>query len=98
MNAIRHIRRLAGVLAAVIASLLASAAAATAALANPVPIGDGGPVSPVPATTVRVITTGGMADWQITLIAIGSALLAATVAVLLDRAWAARRNPVAAAA
>ncbi len=33
-----------------------------------------------------------MPGWQITLIAIGAALLAATVAVLLDRAWAARRK------
>jgi hypothetical protein len=99
MNAIRHIRRLAGVLAAVIAGLLASAAAATAAFANPIPVGDGGAsVAPVPATTVRVITSGGMAGWQITLIAIGAALLAAAVAVLLDRARSARRNAVSGAA
>jgi hypothetical protein len=98
MNGIRHIRRLAGVLAAVIAGLLASAAAATAAFANPIPVGDGGPVAPVPATTVRVITTGGMAGWQITLIAIGAALLGAAVAVLLYRARATRRNAVTAAA
>jgi hypothetical protein len=99
MNAIRHIRRLGSVLAAVITGLLASAAAATAASANPIPIGDGsGPVAPVPATTVRVITTGGMAGWQITLIAMGAALLAATVAVLLDRARATRRTAATAAA
>jgi len=99
MNGIRHIRRLAGVLAAVIAGLLASTAFATAAFANPIPVGDGGgPVAPVPATTVRVITTGGMAGWQITLIAIGAALLGATVAVLLYRARTTRRNAVTAAA
>lgn len=85
--------RLAAVLAAVISGLLASAAAATAAFANPIPIGDGGtvPVAPVPATTVRVITTGGMAGWQITLIAAGAALAAAAAAVLLDRKLAGRR-------
>ena len=44
-----------------------------------------------PATTVRVITADGMAGWQITLIALGAALVAATVAVLLDRALSARR-------
>jgi hypothetical protein len=38
-----------------------------------------------------------MPGWQITLIAIGAALLAATVAVLLDRARATHRHAVAAA-
>ena len=36
----------------------------------------------------------GMPGWQITLIAIGAALLAATVAVRLDRARATHRNTV----
>jgi hypothetical protein len=39
-----------------------------------------------------VIHTGGMPGWQIAVIAIGAALFAAAVAVLLDRAWAARRR------
>ena len=83
--------RLAAVLAAAIAGVLASATAATAS-ANPIPVGDGGgPVTPVPATTVRVISTGGMAGWQITLIAAAAALVAAAVAVILDRARASRR-------
>jgi hypothetical protein len=38
-----------------------------------------------------VVTEGGMPGWQITLIALGAALVAATTAVLLDRARAARR-------
>ena len=38
-----------------------------------------------------MVTAGGMAGWQITLIALGAALVAAVVAVLLDRALAARR-------
>jgi hypothetical protein len=38
-----------------------------------------------------VVTVGGMAGWQIALIALGAALVAATVAILLDRARAARR-------
>jgi hypothetical protein len=37
-----------------------------------------------------------MPGWQITLIAIGAALAAAVVAVLLDRARAARRQPATA--
>ena len=67
--------RLATVLAVVISGLLASAAAATAAFANPIPIGDGGavPVAPARAATVRVISAGGMAGWQIALIAAGAA-------------------------
>jgi hypothetical protein len=56
-----------------------------------------GPVTPVPAATVHVISTGGMPGWQIALIALGAALLAAIVAVFLDRARATRRNAVTAA-
>jgi hypothetical protein len=37
------------------------------------------------------VVAGGMAGWQITVIAIGAALVAATAAVFLDRALAARR-------
>ncbi len=100
MNGIRHIRRLAGVLAGLAGVLLASGATpAFATIPHP---GPGGPahdlpaVSPAPIHTVTVVT-GGMPGWQITLIAIGAALLAATVAVLLDRARATRRNTVTAA-
>ena len=91
--------RLATVLAAAISGLLASVAAATAAFAQPIPVGDGGtnPVAPVPAT-VRVITTGGMAGWQITLIALGAALAATAAALLLDRKLAGRRGATAATA
>ena len=109
MNGIRHIRRLASVLAGLAGVLLASAAAVPAAFAgtNPIPdpagyIGDPyigtSPVAPVPATAVHVINTGGMPGWQIALIACGAALLAATAAVLLDRAWAARRKTITVAA
>jgi len=108
VNAIRHLRRLAGVLAGLAGVLLASAAAVPAAFAatNPIPdpagyVGDPyigtAPVAPVPAATVHVITTGGMAGWQITLIAVGAALLGAAVAMLLTRARATRKNTVTAA-
>jgi hypothetical protein len=88
-----RLARLAAILTAATCGLLASAVAATAAFANPIPVGDGGtiPMAPVPATTVRVVTAGGMAGWQITLIALGTALVAATAAVLADRARAAHR-------
>jgi hypothetical protein len=39
-----------------------------------------------------VIHDGGMPGWQITLIAVGAALCAAVLAVLLDRVWAERRH------
>jgi hypothetical protein len=92
-----RLSRLAAVVVAVIAGLLASAAVVPAAFANPIPIGDGGtvPATPVPATTVRVFTTGGLAGWQITLIALGAALLAAAATLVLDRAWAAHRAAAA---
>jgi hypothetical protein len=38
-----------------------------------------------------VIAAGGMPGWQITLIAVAAALVAATAAVLLDRTRASRR-------
>jgi hypothetical protein len=109
VNGIWHIRRLAIVLAGLAGILLASAAAVPAAFAgtDPIPdpagyIGDPyigtAPVAPVRATAVRVISTGGMPGWQVTLITIGAALLPAIVAVLLDRARATRRNPVTGAA
>jgi hypothetical protein len=89
--------RLATVLAAVITGLLASAVAATAAFANPIPIGDGGavPLAPVPAATIRVVSAGGMAGWQVILIAAGAALAAAAAAVFADRKLAGRRSVTA---
>ena len=98
MNGIRRIRRLAYVLAGLAGVLLAfGATPAFASIPHPgVPAGDPPPVFPAPTQTVTLVT-GGMPGWQITLIAIGAALLAATVAVLLDRVRATRRNAVAAA-
>jgi hypothetical protein len=98
-----RVRWLAAVLAAV-TGLLASAAAVPAAFAMPVPVPDPGGQyattgpAPAPAATVRVIAGGGMPGWQITLIALGAALLAGAVAVLLDRALATRRAASAPAA
>lgn len=87
------LRRLAAVLAATACALLASAATIPAAFAMliPDPGGQYRPVPAAPAAATRVITVGGMAGWQITLIALGAALAAAAAAVLADRALAAHR-------
>jgi hypothetical protein len=50
-------------------------------------------VPPVTTTPVHVITMGGTPGWQIALIALGAALIAAASAVLLDRARTGRRAP-----
>jgi hypothetical protein len=94
MNPIRTIRRLAGILAVLVTSTLALATAASAAVAT-LPPPDPGPAGIVPAPAIQTVATGGMPGWQITLIAAGAALLAAAVAVLLDRAQTARRRMTA---
>ena len=90
--------RLTAVLAAITASLLVTAADVPAAFARPVPPPGGSyaPGAPVPATIIHVITTGGMAGWQITLIALAAALVAAATAVFADRTRTARRSAAAA--
>ena len=93
MNPTHTIRRLASILAG-LAAALALAAAAPAALARPVPPGPG-PAGIVPAPAIHTIVVGGMPGWQITLIAAGAAALAAVLALLLARAWAARRHALA---
>ncbi len=93
MNLIQCIRRLAAILAGLGGAALASILVAPAAFAvrEPPPGGGGAPASPAPPDTVAVVA-GGMPGWQIALIAVGAALLAAVLAVLLDRAWGARRS------
>jgi len=89
-----HPRR---ILAAVttLAGAMLALATAPAAFARPLPPPDccvTGADAPV-----TVITGGGMPGWQITLIAVGAALAGAAMAVLLDRAWAARKTRAATA-
>jgi hypothetical protein len=97
MNPIRCIRRFAGIVAGMAAALLAFAATAPAALATLAPPGGPAGTPPVPARA-HALAGGGMPGWQIFLIAAGAALLAALVAVLLDRAHLARRKATTAAA
>ncbi len=105
MNRIhRSIRVLAGLFAGVAVAL---AADVPAALATPTPppgqLPRFLPCSPTCANGLHTVTpahihaavTGGMPGWQITLIAIGAALLAAAATLLLDRAWIARRHATA---
>lgn len=105
MTHMRHIRRLVGILTGLVAALAAAVAVAPSAFAmvDPPP---GGPLysrfgpqpvtnlkhPPVPVHTHTAVAIG-MPGWQIALIAVGAALVAAALAVLLDRAFAARRHP-----
>ena len=113
MNPIRHIRRIAGVLAGACALLAVAAASPAMAMTAllPVPYPNAGVPEPYPGANLppaqvpapihavtRTVVVGGMPGWQITLITVGAALLAAAVAVLADRARAARRQMIPAAA
>jgi hypothetical protein len=93
MKPIRTIRRLAGILAGLATAALAFAAAAAPAALATLPPPE--PAAPPGVTPPVVIHTGGMAGWQITLIAAGAALLTAVLAILLDRARTARRHMTA---
>ena len=88
-----RIQRCLAVLAGLSGTMLALAATAPAALAVPPPLR---PAVPVPVK-VHTVVIGGMPGWQITLIAVGAALLAAMLGVVLDRVWVARRRAAAAA-
>jgi hypothetical protein len=95
----KPVRRLAAVLAGLAGALLAVAAVAPAALARPFPPRPPGwDKHPPQRAGIHVVVVGGMPGWQIALIAVGAALLAATAAVLADRTWATRRKTITAAA
>ena len=94
-------------LGAVLATLTSTATAALATINVPLPDGRaaattgfpplnrGGIYDPVQTSPAAPVVTvvGGMPGWQIALIAIGAALVAAAVTVLAYRAWAGRRQP-----
>lgn len=88
-----RIRRFAACLAAMLAALAASALAAPAAFATiapPAPASQTIPITKQPAS-VHTVVVGGMPGWQIALIAAGAAVLAAALAVAVDRLLSARR-------
>ncbi len=102
MNRIHHIRRLVAALAGLAAALVAAVAGGTAAFATvdppPGPLyARFGPIDPAVPAHTHAAVTGGMAGWQIALIAVGAAILGAIMAMLLDRARAARRHQPATA-
>ncbi len=112
MHISKRSRRAVGLLTALGAVLATVASTAPAALAVNVPLPDGraagatrfapsnrgGIYDPVQTSpTAPVVTVvGGMPGWQIALIAVGAALVAAIVAVLAYRAWTTRRQPLTA--
>ena len=102
MNRIHHVRRLVGVVVGLAVALVTAVAVAPAAFARPYPppgpLSRYEPVAPAVPAHTHAALTGGMAGWQIALISVGTAILGAIVAVLLDRARAARRHVPATAA
>jgi hypothetical protein len=87
MNRIRYLACLLGGLALSVLALGSSPA-----FAQNVPAPGRGDVPPVDSPPTHVLAVGGMPGWQITLIAVGAALLAAVLAVIADRMWATRRR------
>ena len=99
MNRHKYIRRIAGLLAGLAGAVVAlGTTPAFAAVAPPESGGTAGALVPPPPVQVHTIVAGGMPGWQIALIAAGAALAAATIAVLLDRARATRREAITTAA
>jgi hypothetical protein len=90
MNTTHRMHRLIGILAAAACALLAFAAPSPA-LAQTTSVPPYGPPASIAPAQVHTVIVGGMPGWQIALIALAAALCAATMAVVLDRARAARR-------
>jgi hypothetical protein len=91
---LRRALRLGGLLAGLGALVTMLVATGTAALAMTIPPSGGIYQSPPPL----VPASGGMPGWEITLIAVGAAVVAGVLAVLADRARAARRRSAIASA
>jgi hypothetical protein len=85
-----HFRRIFAVVSTLAGAVLAFAAVPAAFAERVPPRGQGSGIAP-PLPPVRVIAEGGMPGWQIILIALTTALAAAAVAFLLDRARTARK-------
>lgn len=85
---LKRVRSLGGLLAGLGVLVTALVASGGAALAMQDPGTDGGDVVQPPPVVAPA--AGGMPGWQITLIAVGAALVAAVLAVVADRARSAR--------
>jgi hypothetical protein len=88
-STVNHLHRFLGLLTAGAFALLALTFTAPAALAS-LPPPDPNPAWILGPPAIHTVVTGGMPGWQIALIAVAAALLAAAAAVFLDRAWAQR--------
>jgi len=87
-----HFRRILAAVVTLTGAVLAMATT-SAAFAKPLPPPDCCTGSNRVADAPVIVTTaGGMPGWQITLIALGAALVAAVAAVTLDRTLANRRS------
>jgi hypothetical protein len=97
MRYTRFFRRATRLSFAAVSCLLGSLLFAPSAFALVVrPVGDESSPAAVPSTapsTAHTIVTSGMAGWQITVIALGAALLAASVAVVVDRNRTGHQRP-----
>ena len=94
MRITKNLGRLGAVLAtlgAIVAAFAGTASASTTMLPRPAPDGGFTPTVPSPPV-IHTVVVGGMPGWQIALIAIVAALVAAMAAVLVDRARSARRR------
>jgi hypothetical protein len=88
-----RIYRITAIVAGFAGVLLAVTITGPAAFAAQVPASGGATgVTPAPQAPIRIDTVGGMAGWQITLIALAAALFAATAAVFIDRIRTARQR------
>ena len=87
----KRIRRYAAILTGLVGTLTVFGAAPAFAMFPG--SGGGAEGSADPPTVVRTVVVGGTPGWQIALIAIGSALIAATAAVMSDRARSRRLRP-----
>ena len=96
MTTIRQIFRPATRVAAAAAALVGGIIGAPAAFASLVPPpGTGDPSAPAALVPVHTVTVGGTPGWQIALFMVAAAVLAATVAVLMDRMRTAWRRELA---
>lgn len=98
MTTIRRMFRHATRIAIAAAALLGGIVAAPAAFATQVPLpgtGDVGTTITTTPVTVHTVTVGGTPGWQIALFMVAAAVLAAVIAVLLDRMRTGRRRELA---